>query len=56
MHAKKTPIIRSFGKMEFTPLVPLFHFSKTRKSYFATIRKKKTRRKRIIRMRKNYIA
>jgi hypothetical protein len=31
----------SFGKMEFTPLISLFHFSKTRKSYFAAIRKKR---------------
>jgi hypothetical protein len=37
--------IRSFGLRAFTPLIPLWHFSKTRKSYFATIKKEKTRKK-----------
>jgi len=31
--------------MEFTPLIPLFHFFKTRKSYFAAIRKKEDQKK-----------
>lgn len=28
--------------MEFTPLIPLFHFSKTEKTYFTKIRKEKS--------------
>jgi len=42
--------------MEFTPSLPLFHFSKTEKTYFTKLEKEKKQiEKRIIRMKKIYI-
>lgn len=39
--------------MEFTPLIPLFHFSKTEKNLFYTIRKRKKKlEKRKLRIKK----
>jgi|TARA_Y100000310_G_C19952125_1_gene477328 hypothetical protein len=48
--------IRSFGLWAFTPFIPLCPKPKTENLILLYFIKKKTRRKRIIRMRKNYIA
>jgi len=52
----KKNTIRSFELWAFTPFIPLCPKPKTENLILLYFIKKKTRRKRIIRMRKNYIA